>query len=179
MVSSTIINAIHHKTYRQDGRVAKRRWYKKPVTSVPLVQDPLLSFCWQPKQSIVLSFWKLAHSIYYHNPCYWSQNIQAGWLSGMRRWLTGTSHFGGVDSSITPVILMKFLLKVLFPLFWTPANGIFYPNPCYWSHNIQAEWLSGLCRRPKASVTSVAWVQDQFPSFMLTSYTKYCFPYFQ
>ncbi len=74
---------------------------------------------------------------------------------------------------------MTFLNKVLFPVFWTPAHGIFYPNPCYGSHIIQAEWLSGLCQRPKASVTSLAGVQDPFLSFMLTSYTKNCFLYFQ
>ena len=32
---------------------AKKRWFKAPVSSVPWVQDPLLSFCRQPIQSIV------------------------------------------------------------------------------------------------------------------------------
>ena len=35
-------------------------------------------------------FWTTAHGIYYHHSCYWPQNIQAGWLSGLRHWFNAS-----------------------------------------------------------------------------------------
>ncbi len=39
-----------------------------------------------------------------------------------------------MSSSPTSIILLTSLYKVLFPLFWTPARGIYYHHPCYWSN---------------------------------------------
>ena len=90
----------------------------------------------------------------------------------------GTSHFGGMGSSPTPVILLTFLYKVLIPLYWTPGRGIFYHHQCYWPHNIQAGWLSGLRRLIKAPVTRVALVGVPLLSFCLHSYIKVFFHVF-
>ena len=90
-----------------------------------------------------------------------------------------TSHFGGVGLCPTLVILLTFLYEVLFPLFWTPAHVIFYHDTCYWPHNIQAGWLSGLRHWFKAPVTSVSWVWFPLLWFCWHPYTKYCFPYFE
>ncbi len=76
-------------------------------------------------------------------------------------------------------MLLTFLYKVLFPVLWTPAHGIFYHYPFYWHHNIQAGWPSGMRHWFKASVNLVPWDQDPLLSFMLTSYTKSCFLYFE
>ncbi len=43
----------------------------------------------------------------------------------------GTRHFDGVGSSPTPVSLLTLLYEVLFPLFQTPAHGIFYHHQYY------------------------------------------------
>ena len=48
-----------------------------------------------------------------------------------------------MGSSPTPVILLIFLKKVSFPLFWTPAQGVIYHYPCYWPQKIQARWPCG------------------------------------
>ncbi len=53
MVFFTIIDAIDHKTYRQDGRLVRGAGFRAPVTWVAWVPVPLLSFCDIPIQSIV------------------------------------------------------------------------------------------------------------------------------
>ncbi len=89
----------------------------------------------------------------------------------------GTSHFGGVVLSPTPDILSTLLYKLLYPLYWTPANDIFYHHPCYWPQNIQAGWPSGIRRCSRAPVTLVAWVRDQHLSFFVIPVQNYvsCF----
>ncbi len=84
-----------------------------------------------------------------------------------------------MGSSPTTVILLTILKSVLFHLFWTRAYGIFYHYPCYYSHNIQAWWPSGLRHWFKAPVTLVAWVRVPLLSFCWHSYRKYCFLYFE
>ena len=46
IVSTTIIHAIDHKTYRQDGWVVWGAGSREPVTSMVWIQVSLLSFCW-------------------------------------------------------------------------------------------------------------------------------------
>ncbi len=86
----------------------------------------------------------------------------------------GTSLFGGMGWSPTPLILSTKLYKVLFPWYWTSANGISYHHPCYWHQNIQARLPSGMKRWFKAPVTSAEWVWVPLLSFCWHSYTKYC-----
>ncbi len=117
------------------------------VTSVAWVQVPLLSFCWHfNTKYCFLDFEQLhkvsstiihanEHTIYRQDDRvvrYAGLRHQSPWCRGFE---THSCHFNDI------------LYKVLFPLLWTPAHGIFYHNPFYWSHNIQAEWLSGLNRR--------------------------------
>ncbi len=132
-----------------------------------------------PRQSIVSLIWKPAQGIVYHPPSHWAPNMQAGWPRDMRRWFMGFSHYDGVGSSPTPVILPTFLYKVFYPLYWLPANAIFYNNPCYWPQIIQARSPCGLRCQFKAQVTSVAWLWVPLLTFCRHLYTKYCFPSFE
>ncbi len=91
----------------------------------------------------------------------------------------GISHYGCVGSSPTPVILLKFLYKLLLQVFWTPAHVIFEHHPCHWSWNIQAGLPSGLRRWFETPVTSVAWVRVQLLSICWPSNKKYCCLYFE
>ena len=84
-----------------------------------------------------------------------------------------------MGSSPTQVIFLTFLYKVLFPIIWTPAHGIFYHHACHRLHNIQAGWPSGLRRWFKALVTRVALVGVPLLSFSWHSYTKSYFLYFE
>ena len=124
-----------------------RSWFKAQDTLVALVPVLLLSLCWHPYTKY---FFLLSRTpslgIFYHNPFYWPHNIQAGWPSGKRRWFMGTSNSGGVGSSPIPDILSTVLYKVIYALYWTPANDIFYNHQLYWPQNIQAVWPSGMWR---------------------------------
>ena len=131
MVSCTIFHAIDHKTLRQDGRVAERGLVKAPVILVVWVWVPFLSFSWHSYKSIVSCIL---------NTCTWyllpsSMLLNTQHTGRMAEWskalVLGTSHFGGVGSSPTPVILLTRLFKVLYPVFWTPAHGIFYDHVRY------------------------------------------------
>ena len=81
--------------------------------------------------------------------------------------------------SPSPVILLTFLYKLLFLLFWTAAHGIFYRHLCCWPNNMQAGWLSGLRRCFKAPDTSLVLVRVPLLSYCRHFYTKYCFLYFE
>ena len=240
MLSSTIIHAYDHKTYRQDGRVVWGDGLWAPVTSVAWVPFPLLLFCDIPIQSIVsfiLNTCKLyllplsillttKHTgrmvekyealVYGHQPVRWRglasnsfrfvdipiQSVASFILNTCKCYLLpssmllttkhtgrtaelygvlvlGTSHLGGVGSSPTPIILLTFLKKVMFPLFWTPPHAVIYYYRCYWPQNIQTGWPCGLRFWLKAPVTSVAWVWVPFLIFHQHCYTKYCIIYIE
>ncbi len=91
----------------------------------------------------------------------------------------GTSHFRGLGSSPTPVNFLIFLYKVYFLVFCTPAYCIFFHNPCFRPHNIQAGLPSGLRPWFKAPFTFMEWVCVQLQSFCWHSYTKLSFLYFE
>ncbi len=84
-----------------------------------------------------------------------------------------------MGSRPTLVILLTFLYKILFPVFWTPARGIYYHPECYWPHNIEERWPSGLRPLFKAPVTSMALDRVPLLSFCLHSYIKVFFMYFE
>ena len=127
-------------------------------------------------------YWPPANGFFYHHPCYWPQNILpwVGWGVGLRhqllRWRSFESHSNHfVDIAIKSIvsftlntfkwyllpssILLEFLYKVLFPVIWTPVDGIYYHHEGYSPYNIQAEWPTGMRPWLKAQVTPVAWVQ--------------------
>ncbi len=83
-----------------------------------------------------------------------------------------------MGSSPTPVVLLTFLYKVLFPLFWTSAHGIYYHHECYWVHKLQAGWPSGLRRWFMAAFSLMEWVWVPLLSFCLHSYIKVFFHVF-
>ena len=153
-----------------------RRWFKAPVTSIVWDQGPLLSFLWHSYTKYCFLYFEHLHMVFFSIPCYWSHNIQGGWPICLTR------LFKAPVTSVArpnPELLLTFLYKVLFSLFWTPAHGIYYHNPCYWPHNIQAGWLSGVRRWFKASVTSVTWVWVPLLSICWHSWREYCFFYFE
>ncbi len=217
-----------------------RLWFKAPVTSVAWIWVPVLSFSLHSYIKVFFHvFWTPAHDICYIYTCYWQQKIQARWPSSLKCWfkapvtlgcgleshscdfvdipiqsivsyilntctwyllpssmllitqhtgrmtewckvlIKGTRHFAGVGSRPNPVIFMRFLYKVLFPVFWTPSHGIFNHYSWYWPHNMQAGWPIGMRRWFKAPGTSVVWVQGLLLSIFWHSYTKYCFLYFE
>ncbi len=144
MVLSTIIHAIDHSTYRWDGHVVwsaglrhqSLQWRGFVSHSCHFVDIPIqsiVSFILNTCTWYLLSLFRLLTTKHTGRMAEWSKAL-----------FLGTSHFGGVGSSPTPVILLTLLYKVLFPVFWTPAHGIFHP--CHWLHNIQAGWPSGLRR---------------------------------
>ena len=108
----------------------------------------IVSFILNTCRWYLLTSWKLLTTKHTGRIAEWSKAL-----------VLVTSHFGGRGSSPTTVILLTFLYKVLFSLFWTPAHGIFYHHPFYWTHNIQAELPSGRRWRFKNQVTLVAWVR--------------------
>ncbi len=162
MVSSTIIHAIDQTTYRQNGwvvYVAGLRhqwlgWFGSESHSSRCVNIPII-----PIQSI-LSF-ILKTCTLYLLPL--SMLLTTKYTGRMAKWskllVWGISHFGGEGSTPSPVILLTFLYKVLFPIFWKLAHGIFYHHTCHWPEYIQARWPSALRRWFKAAVNSMARVQ--------------------
>ena len=144
MLSSTIIHAYDHKTYRQDCREDWGAGLRHQSLQWHGFESYSCHFANIPKEKIVSII--LDTCTWCHLPfsMLLTKNIQEGLPIVMGRWFMGTSHFGGVGSIPFPVILMTFLYKVLFPLFLTPTPCIFYHYPCYSPHNIQAGWLSGL-----------------------------------
>ena len=136
----------------------------------------LQSFCWHSYTKYCFLYFEHLHMVSFTIPCYWSHNIQGGWPICLTRLFKApvTSV-----TSPTPEIFLIFRYKVLFHLFWLPAHGIYYDNQCYWPHNIQAGWLTGLRRLLKAQVTLVVWVRFPLLSFCWHSYTKYCFLYIE
>ena len=54
----------------------------------------------------------------------------------------GITHFACVGVSTTPIILLTFLYKVVFPLFQTPAHSIIYHSMLLTTHNTgsMAKW---------------------------------------
>ena len=187
MVSSTNINAIDLKTYRQNGLVEWTTGFRHK------------SLRWRGFESYYCQFVDiLIRSIVslILNTCTWyllpsSILLTSKHTGRMVEWnellVLGTSHFGGVGSSPTIVILLTFLKKVLFPLFWTPAHGVIYTHPCNWPQNIQAGWLSGIRSWFTALDTSMAWVRvplltfcriaiQSIASFILNTCTWYLLP---
>ena len=156
MVSSTIILPNEKKSIQARWPRGLRCWFKAPVNLVAWVWVQLLSFCRhiytkncflyiEPLQMVSPTIIHVIDVKTYRRDC------RVVWNAGLRHqalWLRGLSP--------TPFILLTFLYKVLFPLFWSPAHGIFYHHPGYWPQKIETGWPSGLGRWLKATVTSVA-----------------------
>ena len=128
-------------------------------------------------------FWTAAHGIFYHNPCYWPQYIQAGWLSGMRRWFKAlVTSLAWVQVPLLSFCLHSYTflyIPILFLVFWTPAHGVIYHYPCYWQQNIEVRWLCSLWCWLKGRVTAVALVWVKLLTFCRRCYTKYCILYIE
>ena len=106
MVSSTIINAIKHTTYRQDGRVvldaSLRRWslywrgfesqsrHFVDITIQSIVPFILNTCTWYVVPSLMLLTIKYTGSM-------------AQWYEEL---VKGASHFGGVNSDPSPFIFL-------------------------------------------------------------------------
>ena len=104
MVSYTVIHAIDHTTYRHNYWVVYVAGLRLQSLLLRGFKSDSCTFLTLLYKVLFPLFWKHAHGIFYHFLCYWPQNQQAGWPSGMRRWFPGTSLFGAVGSSPTPVI---------------------------------------------------------------------------
>ncbi len=142
------------------------------------IRVPLLSFCWYSYKKYSFLYFENLHMVSSTiinaiDPKAYKQDGRVEWGAGFRH-----QSLLSWGSSPTPVILLTFLKKVLFPLFLTPAYCVMYHYPCYWPQKIQARRQCGLRCWFKAPVTSLAWVRVQLLSFWWNSYTKYCFPYF-
>ena len=126
MVSFTIINTIDLKTYRQDGWVVWTAGFRHQSLWSRRFEFYHCHFVDLSIQSIVSFI--LNTCICCHLPL--SMLLTSKHTAKMAMWyealVKGTSNFDSVGSRPTPVIFMTFLYKVLFPLFWTPAHGIFY-----------------------------------------------------
>ena len=64
MVSSTIIHAIDHETYRHDGLVVWGAGLKAPDNSLVLVRVPLLSYCRHFYTNYCILYFEHLHIVY-------------------------------------------------------------------------------------------------------------------